>query len=120
MISMEQREQANRIMESAERKHWVTIVLAMPYSQIFILKIWIDIFQNSEDVGQFSKWIKNLYSSKLLDVTQKSCEMIADDLYLHIAGRYPDRAVWIDVSEDGGNGVMIKYEFAQPSFRVEI
>ena len=40
--------------------------------------------------------------------------MIADDLYIQIASRYPNRAVWIEVSEDGENGCLIRYEISRP------
>ena len=35
--------------------------------------------------------------------------MIADDLYSEIIANYPDREVWIEVSEDGENGCINKY-----------
>jgi len=50
----------------------------------------------------------------------KSCEMMADDLYAEIAGRYPDRAVWIEVAEDGENGALIKYELSRPNLSIKI
>jgi hypothetical protein len=46
--------------------------------------------------------------------------MIADDLYLQIADRYPGRAVWIEVAEDGENGCLIKYEVSRPNLSVKI
>lgn len=45
---------------------------------------------------------------------------IADDLYIQVAGRYPGRAVWIEVSEDGENGCLIKYETHRPNLTVNI
>ena len=39
----------------------------------------------------------------------KSCEMMSDELYDIIHAKYPDREVWIEVSEDGENGSFIKY-----------
>ena len=35
--------------------------------------------------------------------------MISDDLYAVITKRYPDRDIWIEVSEDGENGALTKY-----------
>jgi hypothetical protein len=35
--------------------------------------------------------------------------MMSDDLYDTISKKYPDREVWIEVSEDGENGSFIKY-----------
>jgi len=49
-----------------------------------------------------------------LSLDYKSCEMIADDLYLQIADRYPSRSVWIEVSEDDENGCFIKYDTHKP------
>jgi hypothetical protein len=40
---------------------------------------------------------------------------IVDDLYIQIADRYPGRAVWIEVSEDGENGCRIEYNTTHPS-----
>ena len=39
---------------------------------------------------------------------------IVYDLYIQIADRYPGRAVWIEVAEDGENGCLIKYETHRP------
>jgi hypothetical protein len=36
--------------------------------------------------------------------------MIAEDLYAAISDKYPNRAVHIDVSEDGENGANLIYE----------
>jgi hypothetical protein len=46
--------------------------------------------------------------------------MIADDLYIQVAGRYPGRAVWIEVAEDGENGCLIKYELTRPTQSIVI
>ena len=147
-MNQEQRETVDRIMSKAERKIWVTFrkegvhkypaaatdpalatgdeydvsFLGVPHRHIFHFKIWIDVFHNDRDIEfiQFKRWLENLYSTGTLELNFKSCEMIADDLYVQIASRYPNRAVWIDVSEDGENGALIKYEITQPSLSVSI
>ena len=48
-------------------------------------------------------------NSAVLELDYKSCEMIADDLYLQIAHKYPGREVTIEVSEDGENGCQVHY-----------
>jgi hypothetical protein len=82
----------------------------------------IDVFHNDRDIEfiQFKRWLENLYKSATLALDYKSCEMIADDLYTQIAARYPDRAVWIEVSEDGENGCLIKYELSRPAQSIVI
>ena len=143
-------EQRERIMGQAERKIWVTFrkegihkypaaatdpslatgdeydvsFLASPHRHIFHFRVWIDVFHNDRDVEfiQFKRWLEKLYSSNqgVLSLDYKSCEMIADDLYLQIATKYPDRAVWIEVAEDGENGALIKYELSRPSLSIKI
>jgi len=143
-------EQRERIMGQAERKIWVTFrkegihkypaaatdpllatgdeydvsFLGYPHRHIFHFRVWIDVFHNDRDVEfiQFKRWLEKLYHSDqgVLSLDYKSCEMIADDLYLQIATKYPDRAVWIEVAEDGENGALIKYELSRPSLSIKI
>jgi hypothetical protein len=144
MITQEQRETITRIMHACERKIWVTFqkegihrypaaatdpqlatgdqydvsFLASPHRHIFHFRVWINVYHDDRDIEfiQFKRWLEQLYSgtSSVLSLDYKSCEMIADDLYLEIAGRYPGRAVWIEVSEDNENGCLIKYETHKP------
>ena len=98
--------------------------LAHPHRHIFHFRVWIDVLHNDRDVEfiQFKRWLERLYDSdtSTLSLDYKSCEMIADDLYVQIAGRYPDRAVWIEVSEDGENGCLIRYDITQPLQNLKI
>jgi hypothetical protein len=147
MIQQE-RETATRIVDAAERKIWVTFrregihrypaaatdpalctageydvsFLANAHRHIFHFRIWIDVFHNDRDIEfiQFKRWLESLYSKDILQLDFKSCEMLADDLYIQVAGRYPDRAVWIEVAEDGENGCLIKYELTRPTQSIVI
>ena len=147
MIQAE-RETIERIKHAAERKIWVTFrkegihrypaaatdpalatgdeydvsFLGSPHRHIFHFRVWIDVFHNDRDIEfiQFKRWLENLYRDGTLALDYKSCEMIADDLYLQIAGRYPGRAVWIEVAEDGENGALIKYEISRPNLSINI
>jgi hypothetical protein len=103
--------------------------LASPHRHIFHFRVSIDVFHNDRDIEfiQFKRWLENLYSgtgpyneNRVLELNYKSCEMIADDLYVQIAARYPNRAVSIEVSEDGENGCLIKYELTRPSHSIVI
>ena len=143
----EQRETLERIREAAERKIWVTFrkegihrypaaavredlntvdeydvtFLSYPHRHIFHFRVWIDVLHNDRDIEfiQFKRWLENLYTSSILKLEWKSCEMIADDLYIQIADRYPNRAVWIEVAEDGENGCLIKYELSRPNLSIK-
>jgi hypothetical protein len=46
--------------------------------------------------------------------------MLADDLYLQLANRYPDRFMAIEVSEDGECGCRIEYKTQQPNLMIKI
>jgi hypothetical protein len=98
--------------------------LATPHRHIFHFRVWIDVYHDDRDIEfiQFKRWLEQLYSgtSSVLSLDYKSCEMISDDLYLQISARYPDRSVWIEVSEDGENGAFIKYDTHQPSLSIKI
>ena len=137
-------ENRSRIMSRADRKIWVTFqkegihkypaaatdpalatgdeydvsFLGYPHRHIFHFRVWIDVLHNDRDLEfiQFKRWLESLYKGdgSVLSLDYKSCEMMADDLYQQVAQRYPDRTVWIEVSEDGENGALIKYETHQP------
>jgi hypothetical protein len=147
-MNQELRMQADRVMAQAERKIWVTFqkegmhkypaaltdpalatgdeydvsFLGYPHRHIFHFRVWIDVLHNDRDIEfiQFKRWLENLYKEGTLQLDFKSCEMMADDLYLQIASRYPDRSIWIEVSEDGENGALIKYDTHRPAQSIKI
>ena len=87
--------------------------LGYPHRHIFHFKVWIDVHHNDRDIEfiQFKRWLENLYSEGTLQLDYKSCEMMSDDLFETISERYPERSVWIEVSEDGENGSFIRYDY---------
>ena len=96
--------------------------LAVPHRHIFHFRVAIDVFHNDRDIEfiQFKRWLENLYRDGTLQLDFKSCEMMADDLYVQIAARYPERCVTIEVSEDGENGCSISYNLTRPSQSIVI
>jgi hypothetical protein len=149
-MNQDQRETVDRIMERAQRQIWVTFqregihkypaaltdpalatgdkydvsFLGYPHRHIFHFRVSIDVEHSDRAIEfiQFKRWLESLYSeeSNCLQLDYKSCEMIADDLYVQIAARYPNRCVIIEVSEDGENGCTIAYNTHQPSLTVKI
>ena len=85
--------------------------LGYPHRHIFHFKVWIGVTHNDRDIEfiQFKRWLLNLYKDSILALDYKSCEMMSEDLYQQISQKYPDREIWIEVSEDGENGSFIKY-----------
>ena len=147
-MNQQQRDNIDRISSVAQRKIWITFqkegvhcypaaatdpqlatgdeydvsFLGTPHRHIFYFKVHIDVFHNDRDIEfiQFKRWLENLYKDSILALDYKSCEMIADDLYIQIASRYPNRAVWIEVAEDGENGCLIRYEISRPNLSTVI
>ena len=145
MIQREQAlvEQQGRIRQHADRKIWVTFrkegihkypaaatdsalatgdeydvsFLATPHRHIFHFRVWIDVEHSDRAIEfiQFKRWLENLYQNGTLQLDYKSCEMMAEDLYDQIATRYPDKEIWIEVSEDGENGCLIKFKLTHPT-----
>jgi hypothetical protein len=87
--------------------------LGHPHRHIFHFRVWIGVHHNDRDIEfiQFKRWLEELYNGDqaVLQLDYKSCEMMSDDLYDMISKKYPNREVWIEVSEDGENGSFIKY-----------
>ena len=142
-MNSEQRQTTDRIMQQAQRQIWITFrkegihkypaaaedprlanvsFLANEHRHIFHFRVSIDVFHNDRDIEfiQFKRWCEGLYSTDTLILDYKSCEMIADDLYVQIGSKYPNRNVTIEVSEDGENGCAITYNTHQPSLSIKI
>ena len=144
MIQSE-REKADRVMNEAKRQIWVTFqkegihkypaalenplledvsFLGYPHRHIFHFRVSIDVYHNDRDIEfiQFKRWLESLYSGQqnCLRLEYKSCEMMADELYLRIADRYPNRNVVINVSEDNENGCEIHYNLTKPYQQLSI
>lgn len=85
--------------------------LGHPHRHIFHFKVWISVEHSDRAIEfiQFKRWLENLYEDGTIQLDHKSCEMIAEELYIVISGKYPGREVWIEVSEDGENGTLIKF-----------
>jgi hypothetical protein len=87
--------------------------LGHPHRHIFHFRVWISVQHNDRDIEfiQFKRWLEKLYSGDgaTLKLDYKSCEMMSDELYDTISQKYPNREIWIEVSEDGENGSFIKY-----------
>ena len=97
--------------------------LGYPHRHMFHFKVWIQVRHNDREIEfiQFKRWLQRLYdmapdsseghdNTKVLELDYKSCEMIADELYLRIRERYGNRRdVTIEVSEDNENGCHVQY-----------
>jgi len=85
--------------------------LGYPHRHIFHFQVWIEVEHSDRAIEfiQFKRWLENLYAAGTLQLNYKSCEMIAEDMFREIAVEFPNREVWIEVSEDDENGCFIQY-----------
>jgi len=85
--------------------------LGVPHRHIFHFKVWIEVFHDDRDIEfiQFKRWLESLYNEEVIQLNNKSCEMIADNLAEQIQDRYPGRFVKISVAEDNENGCEMDY-----------
>lgn len=121
--------------------------LASPHRHIFHFRVSIAVMHDDRDIEfiQFKRWLLSMYTpsgsmdaqlsdravshhqdgTELAPTTQlqlnnRSCEMIAEELYHKIAQRYPDRDIEIEVSEDNENGCRIRYNTTMPNQSMRI
>ena len=130
----DERTKIDKIISTAPRKVWVTFTkegihcypaalsnqmladvsfLGYPHRHIFHFRVSIEVTHSDRDIEfiQFKRWLQSLYEGDILKLDYKSCEMIADDLYLQIAQKHPYRSVWIEISEDNENGCYVEYNY---------
>jgi hypothetical protein len=86
--------------------------LGYPHRHIFHFKVGVEVFHDDRDIEfiQFKRWLERLYSDGTLELDYRSCEMISDALAEQINAKYPGRKIEIEVSEDGENGSVSRYE----------
>ena len=72
----------------------------------------LNVFHDDREIEfiQFSRWLQRLFSENVMTLDYKSCEMIADEMFLEIRTKYgSNREVHIEVSEDGENGCVVTF-----------
>lgn len=85
--------------------------LGYPHRHMFHFRVEIEVFHDDRDIEfiLFKRELESLYDENVIHLDYKSCEMISDDLYNYISNKYPNREMWIEVSEDGENGSRCYY-----------
>lgn len=81
------------------------------HRHLFKFKVQIEIFHNDRELEfhQVLNYCESLVASRALEIDFKSVEMLADDMYLLLTQKYPNRAMKISVDEDGECGCLIEY-----------
>jgi hypothetical protein len=83
---------------------------------MFKFNVQIQIFHNDRELEfhQVLNYCESLFATQAIDIDFKSVEMLADDLYVQLAAKYPERDMKISVSEDGECGCVIEYNTTCP------
>lgn len=86
------------------------------HRHLFKFRVWIQVWHGDREIEfhTFLEWLESLYQTGALELDGKSCETISDELRGHIAFKYRDREIWIEVSEDGECGSFTRYEAKEP------
>ena len=84
--------------------------LGEKHRHLFKFNVQLEVFHNDRELEfhQVLNYCESLVDS-VIDIDHKSVEMLADDLYLHLSSKYPNRDMKINISEDGECGCIIEY-----------
>ncbi len=79
------------------------------HRHMFHFKISIEVFHDDRDIEfiMFKNELHDLYKTDILQLNNKSCEMVAVDIENYILEHYSGRAYSVDVSEDDENGAVL-------------
>lgn len=77
------------------------------HRHVFHFRIDIQVFEDDREIEfiMFNDFCQSLVQQEL---DNKSCEMIAQNLYEKISQKYPNRKLKISVSEDNENGAILE------------
>ena len=81
------------------------------HRHLFLFKVTIGVHHNDREIEfhQFLNWCEEQYTSGVLSLDHKSCEMIAEELIALIDTRFPGRSGSVEVAEDGECGAIISW-----------
>lgn len=86
--------------------------LAARHMHYFYFKVWVEVNHTNRDIEfiQLRRWLESLYDAGSIELNNKSCEMISDELAEVISIKYPGVDIRIDVAEDNINGSYTEYK----------
>lgn len=89
--------------------------LKHPHRHMFKFRVAITVSHNQREIEfiLFKRELESLYSAGTLQLDDKSCETIAEELIEYIDSKYPGRDGYVEVSEDGENGALVMW--SQPN-----
>ena len=91
---------------------WLDVsFLADPHRHIFHFRVEMEVFHDDRDVEfiQLKRTLERWFSTSILKLDYKSCEMIARETHSQLISQWPSRDYVVEVSEDGENGCRIYF-----------
>lgn len=78
----------------------------------FYFKVWVEVNHSNRDIEfiQLRRRLESLFREGAMEVNNKSCEMLADEMLELLKSWYPGCAIKIDISEENINGALLEYE----------
>lgn len=80
------------------------------HRHIFKVKVTIQVWHNDREIEFIMfKWKLRNFIRENYEMRQDvgSCEMIAETILTWLESEYPNRYIWVEVSEDGENGAIV-------------
>lgn len=89
--------------------------LRAPHRHVFKFKVTIEVRHNDREIEFhiFQRELEGLYDKGPLQLDDKSCEDLCDELLEEVSARYPGRRIIIEVSEDGECGADLEFDPAK-------
>lgn len=86
--------------------------LQYPHGHYFYFYVEIEVWDNDREIEflQFNRYCESLYNKEVLNLDNKSCEMMAEDLIDHLKEKFPRRDITVRVYEDNINGCRLIYK----------
>ena len=83
--------------------------LGWPHFHYFHFECDVQVGHDNREIEfiQFRRWCEQLYNDQTLQLNNKSCEMIAQELIDKIVEHYGQRKVRVTVLEDNINGAIV-------------
>lgn len=86
--------------------------LGSPHRHIFNFTVKVEVKDSNREIEfiQLKRWLEKLYTDDALQLNNKSCEMIAEDIINEVVNKYKCNFVEVTVSEDNENGATVIYD----------
>ena len=109
LISVSNKSNLEKIAKFLDNLNCNIISTGGTYNHLKNIKVKIEVFRSMDlDFMQVKEWIISLYPNTLT-IKDRTCESIADELFMEIQKKYPKRDVLIEVTDESDCGSSALY-----------